>query len=124
MHQTLLDRLVSGQPLLGYKEGGNSMVPLIYSKQPVDVWPVDCDKIAPGDIVIARVHGTIYNHLVSAVEQNRVQISNNRGHVNGWTHRKKVYGIVTHIDGVEVPGAREKISAKSISDYQRCYRTT
>lgn len=54
------------------------------------------------DIVLARVAGTVYLHLVSAVDANagRVQISNKRGRVNGWTSYAKVFGICTAVDGV------------------------
>ena len=44
-------------------------------------------------------------HLVSAVDatRDRVQISNNRGRVNGWTSHARVYGICTAVDGVPRP---------------------
>ncbi|HSK96848.1 MAG TPA: hypothetical protein VK891_09545 [Euzebyales bacterium] len=58
-----------------------------------------------GDIVLARVAGTTYLHLVSAVDTGtgRVQISNNRGRVNGWTDYARIYGICTAVDGVPRP---------------------
>jgi hypothetical protein len=46
-----------------------------------------------GDIVLARVAGAVYLHLVSALANGRVQISNNRGRVNGWTGPDRVFGI-------------------------------
>lgn len=33
----------------------------------------------------------------TAIEGDRYQISNNHGHINGWTTRTKIYGIVTEI---------------------------
>ena len=86
------------------------MVPLIRSKQFVTVVPVDPSKLAVGDIVLARVAGTTYLHLVSAVDHAnaRVQISNNRGRVNGWTGHSRVFGICTAVDGVARPGAAAK----------------
>jgi hypothetical protein len=53
--------------------------------------------------VLARVAGTVYLHLVSAVNADRVQISNNRGRVNGWTNHALVYGICVAVDGVARP---------------------
>ena len=59
----------------------------------------------------SRVAGTTYLHLVSAVDAGtgRVQISNNRGRVNGWTSRDKVYGICTAVEGVARPHLAGKI---------------
>jgi hypothetical protein len=81
------------------------MVPLIHSRQLVTVAPVDPARLEIGDIVLARVAGTTYLHLVSAVDGggNRVQISNNRGRVNGWTNHARVYGICVAVDGVPRP---------------------
>lgn len=88
-----------------FRPSGSSMVPLIRSRQLVTVAPVDPTKVEVGDIVLARVAGTTYLHLVSAVDAatGRVQISNNRGRVNGWTNHARVYGICTTVDGVPRP---------------------
>lgn len=86
------------------------MVPLIRSRQQVIVAPVDPSKLEVGDIVLARVTGTVYLHLVSAVDQarKRVQISNNRGRVNGWTSHDRVFGICLAVEGVARAGAEGK----------------
>jgi len=62
------------------RPSGSSMVPLIRSRQRVIVAPVDPAKLEVGDIVLARVAGTVYLHLVSAVDQarKRVQIIKQR----------------------------------------------
>ncbi|MFJ5231136.1 S26 family signal peptidase [Kitasatospora sp. NPDC088391] len=94
-----------------FRPTGSSMVPLIRSRQLVTVAPVDPTGLAVGDIVLARVAGTVYLHLVSALEpaRRRVQISNNRGRVNGWTGHDRVLGICTAVDGVPRPGAAAKV---------------
>jgi hypothetical protein len=94
-----------------FRPTGASMVPLIRSRQRVTVAPADPARLEVGDIVLARVAGTTYLHLVSAVDAGtrRVQISNNRGRVNGWTSRDKVYGICTAVDGVARPHLAGKI---------------
>lgn len=81
------------------------MVPLIRSRQLVTVAPVDPTKVQVGDIVLARVAGTTYLHLVSAVDtgRGRVQISNNRGRVNGWTDHARLYGICMAVGGIPRP---------------------
>jgi hypothetical protein len=88
-----------------FRPSGSSMVPLIRSRQLVTVSPVDPTKVEVGDIVLARVAGTTYLHLVSAVDagRGRVQISNNRGRVNGWTNHARIYGICMAVDGVPRP---------------------
>lgn len=87
------------------------MVPLIRSRQQVAVAPVDPSKLEAGDIVLARVSGTVYLHLISAVDRTRkrVQISNNRGRINGWTSYDRVFGICLTVDGVARTGAEGKI---------------
>lgn len=75
---------------------GNSMVPKIRSGQRVTVSGGKFDP-KKGDIVLCRVAGKIYLHLVSAVSGGRYQISNNRGRVNGWTSRENIYGKVVEV---------------------------
>jgi phage repressor protein C with HTH and peptisase S24 domain len=72
---------------------GHSMEPLIMDGQSVIVRRLSG---APevGDFVLATVHGVLYLHKVLAVDGDRVQIGNNKGRVNGWTHRSKVWGYV------------------------------
>lgn len=88
------------------------MVPLIRSRDLVTVAPVDAARVEPGDIVLARVAGTVYLHLVSAVDpaRGRVQISNNKGRVNGWTSAARVFGICLDVEGVTRPGAAAKVA--------------
>ena len=94
------------------------MVPLIRSRQQVVVAPVDPSKLEVGDIVLARVAGTVYLHLVSSVDpaKKRVQISNNRGRINGWTSHDRVFGICVAVDGVTRSGAEGKTLAADSND--------
>lgn len=94
-----------------FRPSGSSMVPLIRSRQLVVVAPVDPTRLEVGDIVLARVAGSVYLHLVSAVDAatGRVQISNNRGRVNGWTNHARVFGICVEVDGVPRPRIGEKL---------------
>lgn len=85
------------------------MTPLIRSRQPVTLEPVDTSKLERGDIVLVKVRGNIYTHLVLALQVDQVQIGNNHGGVNGWTKLSNVFGIVTEIDGKPVGGARGKV---------------
>lgn len=96
---------VAGGATVRFRPSGSSMVPLVRSRQQVTVSPVDPAKVEVGDIVLAKVAGTVYLHLVSAVDAagGRVQISNNRGRINGWTGHAKVYGICVDVEGTRRP---------------------
>jgi phage repressor protein C with HTH and peptisase S24 domain len=75
------------------KASGKSMTPRIKNGETVTVSPL---QGAPekGQVVLARVNGRWYLHLVSATRPGQVQISNNHGHVNGWTSIANVVGLV------------------------------
>lgn len=78
------------------KEPGNSMLPIIKSKQPVRLEPVKWGDCEVNDIVYCRVRGKLYTHLVKAKNDKKgLQIANNKGFINGWT--KTVYGRVIEI---------------------------
>jgi hypothetical protein len=109
--QDVIAALGRGERVVGYRESGNSMTPRIRHRQPVTLEPVDASLLERGDVVLVNVRGRIYTHLVSGTREGQVQISNNHGHVNGWTKLENVHGIVTEIDGVEVGRARAKVKA-------------
>lgn len=104
MMEAVAARVAAGNTV-EFRPTGSSMAPLIRSRQLVSVVPVDPALVEVGDIVLARVAGSVYLHLVSAVDRPtaRVQISNNRGRVNGWTNHARVYGICVAVDGVPRP---------------------
>jgi hypothetical protein len=88
-------RLKDGETIIS-KEVGNSMVPLIRSRQSVKLTPCTYLQVKKGDIVYCRVHGKHYTHLVKAVNPKRgCLITNANGHENGWT--RNIYGKVTKI---------------------------
>jgi phage repressor protein C with HTH and peptisase S24 domain len=89
----VIEKLQSGQPVQ-IRVTGNSMTGKISSGSTVRIEPIPPDAtIAVGDIVLARVRGHEYLHLVSAIRGgDEYQISNNHGHVNGWAKRSAIYG--------------------------------
>ena len=90
-----VEKLLAGETIIS-KEPGNSMLPLIQSKQPVKLIPATWQDVEVGDIVYCKCKGTLYTHLVSAKDPLKgCQISNNKGHINGWT--KNVYGKVVEV---------------------------
>lgn len=85
-----VEKLLSGETITS-KEAGNSMLPILKSKQPVVLEPTDWTKVKMGDIVFCKCKGNYYTHLVKATDLRKgVLIGNNHGHLNGWT--KSVYG--------------------------------
>ena len=64
----------------------------------VTVEPCNPDDLKVGDIVLVRVRGNVYLHLVKAVNQGRFLIGNNRGGINGWVGSNSIYGIATKIE--------------------------
>ncbi len=71
------------------------MRPLVESGATVTLQPVELESLKRGDIVLCRVSGNVYLHLVKAIGGGRVQIGNNRGRINGWT--RAVYGRAVDI---------------------------
>ena len=50
------------------------------------------DPLRVGDIVLCRVRGSEYLHLVHAIRAERYLIGNNRGGLNGWIGRPAIFG--------------------------------
>jgi hypothetical protein len=107
MYNKKLECLLAGEVVIS-KETGSSMMPLIKSRQPVELTPSTWQEVEVGDAVYCKVRGRFNTHLVKAksdkkgclIGNNRGRINgcligNNRGRINGWT--KKVYGKVTNI---------------------------
>ena len=78
---------------------GNSMLPLLKSRQPVICEPVTDDTILKKkDIVLCKVRGHHYLHLIHAIRNDKeFLIGNNHGHMNGWVSRNQIYGKVVEI---------------------------
>lgn len=75
------------------------MQPRIESGQLVTVVPANAPDIRVGDVVLCKVDGRQWLHLVTAVgSDGRLQISNNKGHVNGWCRPDNVFGLVTCVE--------------------------
>lgn len=82
---------------------GNSMTPILKSRQPVIVFPITKQtKFEKDDIVFCKVRGNYYLHKICSIrtvdgDKEQFLIGNNHGHMNGWINRDKIYGKVTHI---------------------------
>jgi hypothetical protein len=92
-----ITRLQRGEAVR-FRPRGNSMRGKVEPGQLCTVEPVDPASLAVGDIVLCRVNGRQYLHLVKAIQGERFQIGNNRGRINGWASRNSIYGKCTRIE--------------------------
>lgn len=88
-----IDALNRNKPV-EFKPRGNSMRPRIKSGELVTVCPIN-RELKVGDVVLCKVKGTHYLHLVSAIKGTKYRISNNKGHINGWISLNSIFGICT-----------------------------
>ena len=78
---------------------GNSMTPILKSRQPVICIPVTNETILnKRDIVLCKVNGHYYLHLIWSIKAgDRFLIGNNHGRPNGVITRKNIFGKVVEI---------------------------
>lgn len=81
---------------VSFRPRGTSMMPRISSGQLCTVEPVEIAALKVGDVVLCKVGGAEYLHLVKAIQGDRVQIGNMRGRINGWT--RAVFGRLVHVE--------------------------
>jgi len=81
-----------------FRPRGHSMRGKIESGDLCTVAPLGDTPLAAGDIVLCRVKGAQYLHLVLAIQGDRYQIGNNRGGVNGWVGRRAIYGRLVRVE--------------------------
>jgi hypothetical protein len=90
-------RLVNGKTIK-IKTSGSSMSGKVDNGSFVTIEPVGDRTLKKKDIVLAKVNGRLYLHLITGTREDSFQISNNHGHVNGWALKKNVFGIVTKVE--------------------------
>ena len=91
-----IDKLKKGETVQ-FRPRGNSMTGKVNSGQLVTVEPVAKKGLKKGDVVLCKVSGNQYLHLIKAVQGERFQIGNNQGGINGWITRNSIYGICTNV---------------------------
>jgi hypothetical protein len=91
-----IEKLQAGERV-SFRPRGNSMSGKVENGQLVTLEPSGEKSIHVGDVVLCKVSGVQYLHLVKAISGERYQIGNNRGRINGWTPRKNIFGIVIQI---------------------------
>lgn len=93
-------KLQSGETV-SFRPKGNSMRGKIDSGDLVTVSP-KMDKLKEGDIVLCKVKGSQYVHLIKAIKKEGDNtlylIGNNHGGINGWVGRNGIFGKVTKVE--------------------------
>lgn len=74
------------------------MVGRIDSGDLCTVVPAKPEDLQVGSIVLCRVGGAQYLHLIKAIQGDRYQIGNNRGRINGWVGRNSIYGRCVRVE--------------------------
>jgi hypothetical protein len=102
-----IERLHNGESFIT-SEAGNSMTPILKSKEPTWISPVESwENCEIGDIVFCKVRGSYVTHLVHGKNEKRgLLIGNNHGHMNGWT--KTVFGKVRPLSKEELETLNNK----------------
>ena len=84
---------------VAFRPRGHSMKGKIESGQLCTVKPIrDHSTLEKGDIVLCKVNGSEYLHLIKAIQGPRFQIGNNRGRINGWIGANSIFGKCIRIE--------------------------
>lgn len=86
-----IERLRKGETV-SFRPRGRSMSGKVESGQLCTVEPVAAPELRVGDIVLCKVRGREYLHLVEAIRGGQFLIGNNRGGTNGWISAGAVFG--------------------------------
>jgi hypothetical protein len=91
-------RLKNGETVQ-FRPRGHSMRGKIESGQLCTVEPLaEAGALQAGDIVLCKVNGREYLHLIKAIQGPRFQIGNNRGRINGWVGANAVFGRCVRVE--------------------------
>ena len=96
-----IEKLNRGEAV-SFRPRGNSMAGKIESGQLCTVEGVDSATLRVGDIVLCKVKGREYLHLVKAIDGQRFQIGNNRGRINGWVSAGAIFGRCVRVETTAV----------------------
>ena len=92
-----IEKLQAGETVQ-FRPRGSSMGGKIESGQLCTVIPADPKTLEVGDIVLCKVRGAQYLHIVKAIRGERCQIGNNKGHINGWIAASSIFGKCVKIE--------------------------
>ena len=91
-----IDILKNGKTV-SFRPYGNSMSGIIESGQMCTVEPATNYNLEVGDVVLCKVNGHQYLHIIKSINGTQYQIGNNNGGINGWIAKDNIYGICVQI---------------------------
>lgn len=83
---------------VSFRPRGGSMKGKVESGQLCTVEPAKEGNLKKGDVVLCKVNGNEYLHLIKAVQGKRYQIGNNIGRINGWITFRTIYGKLIKVE--------------------------
>jgi hypothetical protein len=93
-----IEKLQKGETV-SIRPKGNSMRGKIESGNLITIEPLkEGYEFKVDDIVLCKVKGNQYVHLVKGIKQDQYLIGNNRGGINGWIGRNAIFGTVTKVE--------------------------
>ena len=92
-----IEQLKKGQSVK-IKPRGHSMTGKVNDGDSVTLAVCDPTTLKVGDIVLVRVKGNVYLHLIKATDGQRFLIGNNRGGINGWVGPNCIYGLAVAVE--------------------------
>lgn len=81
-----------------FRPRGGSMAGKINSGDLCTVEPAVIEELEVGDIVLCKVGGSQYLHLIKSIQGERFQIGNNKGRINGWVGANGIYGKCIRVE--------------------------
>ncbi len=96
-----IEALQHGNPVK-FRPVGNSMAGRIESGQLVTVVPIGPEPIKVDDVVLCRIWGREFLHLVKGIRGSasgkEYMIGNNKGFVNGWIKVSAIFGKLEAVE--------------------------
>lgn len=93
-----IEKLNNGE-VVQIRPRGNSMTGRVDDGDLVTITPItESVTLDKGDVVLCRVKGLDYLHLIKAQSGDRYLIGNNRGGINGWVTRNSIFGKAIKIE--------------------------
>lgn len=101
MFKYAIEKLQAGESV-SIRPKGNSMRGKVDSGDIILIEPCRSEDLIPGDVVLVKVRGIIYLHLIKAYKLSKgevsFQIGNNIGGINGWVGPNAIYGKAIKIE--------------------------
>lgn len=93
-----IQKLKDGETV-SFRPRGSSMQGKIEPGQLCTVEPIsDFESLQRDDIVLCKVNGNEYIHLIKAIQGKRFQIGNNQGRINGWISANSIFGKCVKVE--------------------------